>query len=492
MARSLAPRSSLLTLLLLVGCSLQEGAPERDEWHELLIGGEPAGYMRVSERRREGGGHVVTTTQKLVLRRGATVLDTEATASVEEDAEGRILGFRFVQKLSGQALEARGVAEGGELLVTETVGGQDPRTSRIGMDPRAVGLHQGEEILNSRLRRPGDQAEVVLFFPEARRFGTERALFEREEPVPGPGGTKVLRRHSVTVDFLPGLVTTEWLDEELQLQRSSFKLLGLEITTRRSTAREVLAKKLGSPPEVFFSTAIPVSRPVSPGAREAVYRIVKNEGSFPPDSSKLFPGAGHEVLRDEGPAARVLRVRRVEPLAAARRPVTPSGGLDELLRPNSFIQSDDRAIAEAAAKAAGGEPDAWKAALLLERWVYENVQEKNLNTAFATAKEVFAAREGDCTEHAVLLAALLRAAGVPARVVAGLVLYEGAFVGHMWTEAHVGEWVPLDATRGAGGVGPDHIALAASSLEGASVADFFLGIVPILGSVKIDVLEVTE
>ena len=39
----------------------------------------------------------------------------------------------------------------------------------------------------------------------------------------------------------------------------------------------------------------------------------------------------------------------------------------------------------------------------------------------ATAAEVARSREGDCTEHAVLLAALARARGIPARVAMGLV-----------------------------------------------------------------------
>lgn len=58
---------------------------------------------------------------------------------------------------------------------------------------------------------------------------------------------------------------------------------------------------------------------------------------------------------------------------------------------------------------------------------------------------------GDCTEHALLLAALARSVGRPARVVEGLVLaWEdgevGAF-GHAWAEIHDGtRWRRADAT----------------------------------------------
>src|SRR2546426_204084 len=68
-----------------------------------------------------------------------------------------------------------------------------------------------------------------------------------------------------------------------------------------------------------------------------------------------------------------------------------------------------------------------------------------MNGAAPSAREVLAARRGDCNEHAVLLAALARAAGIPARVVAGAIYLDGAFYYHAWTELWLGTWVSADA-----------------------------------------------
>jgi len=57
-------------------------------------------------------------------------------------------------------------------------------------------------------------------------------------------------------------------------------------------------------------------------------------------------------------------------------------------------------------------------------------------------------RMGDCNEHAVLLAALARAAGVPARVEAGLVYARGRFYYHAWNLLFVGRWITADAVFG--------------------------------------------
>jgi transglutaminase-like putative cysteine protease len=63
-------------------------------------------------------------------------------------------------------------------------------------------------------------------------------------------------------------------------------------------------------------------------------------------------------------------------------------------------------------------------------------------------------RAGDCTEHSILTVSLLRASGIPARAVVGIILSEyfngrrDVFVYHMWVEACVNKkWILVDSTR---------------------------------------------
>ena len=76
----------------------------------------------------------------------------------------------------------------------------------------------------------------------------------------------------------------------------------------------------------------------------------------------------------------------------------------------------------------------------------------NLRQTYAanasTAVRILDNRAGDCSEHALLLVALARAAGIPAREVGGLA-YPGdeppLFGWHAWTEIHDGsQWVSVD------------------------------------------------
>jgi transglutaminase-like putative cysteine protease len=62
-----------------------------------------------------------------------------------------------------------------------------------------------------------------------------------------------------------------------------------------------------------------------------------------------------------------------------------------------------------------------------------------------SAREVLRTMRGDCNEHAVLLAALARAAGIPARVAAGAVYLDDGFYYHAWTELWLdGRWISAD------------------------------------------------
>jgi transglutaminase-like putative cysteine protease len=118
------------------------------------------------------------------------------------------------------------------------------------------------------------------------------------------------------------------------------------------------------------------------------------------------------------------------------------------------------------------------------------MEEAGFGSAFASALEVLRRRTGDCSEYAVLAAALCRAVRVPSRVVSGLVHVNGRFAYHMWIEVWaVHGWYALDPTIGAGSVGATHIKLAASSLAGGAVGDLSLAIMRAMNKIGLNVVE---
>ena len=162
-----------------------------------------------------------------------------------------------------------------------------------------------------------------------------------------------------------------------------------------------------------------------------------------------------------------------------------------------FINSDDAKVREFARQAVRDETDTWKQAQLIEKWVHNHIENKNFTEAFATSDQVAKTLEGDCTEHAVLAAAMCRAVGVPSRAAVGLVYVNtrsGPVMGfHMWTEVWVrGQWVAIDATLGQGSIGAAHIKVADHSWYDVQSLVPLLPVMRVVGKVSIEVVSVNE
>ena len=127
--------------------------------------------------------------------------------------------------------------------------------------------------------------------------------------------------------------------------------------------------------------------------------------------------------------------------------------------------------------------------MALERYVHR-VLKTGLQRRLLDGRRRGPPRKGDCKEHAIYLAALARARGIPARVAIGMVYSNGAFGGHMWTEVYIdGRWIPLDGTLGNGGIGAAHLKQGQSTLEGVSAYIACLPAAQVAGRLKIEVLE---
>lgn len=104
----------------------------------------------------------------------------------------------------------------------------------------------------------------------------------------------------------------------------------------------------------------------------------------------------------------------------------------------------------------------------IARFVHKYIGKKSYAYGQVPASTVADTQEGDCTEHAILLVAVLRMFKIPARFVTGAYVdaREGKVraVGHAWAEYHhKGRWHGLDAARPDAQV--DHHYLPIGTLE---------------------------
>lgn len=166
-----------------------------------------------------------------------------------------------------------------------------------------------------------------------------------------------------------------------------------------------------------------------------------------------------------------------------KRSALPMSGPAEFLSSSFYIQTEDPQIKRTSSRIVGDETDAMSAALKLVNWVYANLR-KRATASVPSAVEVLETREGDCNEHAILLAALARAAGIPAKINVGLVYLDGAFYYHAWNSFFIGgTWVPADATFGQLPTDPTHVQLHEGELDEQA------RVLSVVGVIQIDVIS---
>jgi transglutaminase-like putative cysteine protease len=181
--------------------------------------------------------------------------------------------------------------------------------------------------------------------------------------------------------------------------------------------------------------------------------------------TELVPTTSRQqVLTQPDGSALIVITPEQAPAGALQLPITDPE-LAAYLEPNELTQSDSDAIRRLAEEIVGQERDAWHCAQLLLRWVHQNLRKLPSEPRPLSALEILQAGEGDCSEHAVLLAALAKAAGIPVRIVVGLVYVNGSYGYHEWNELFVGRWVQMDASWGRETVGAGHVELAKSASD---------------------------
>ncbi|HEX9705021.1 MAG TPA: transglutaminase-like domain-containing protein [Gemmatimonadales bacterium] len=246
-------------------------------------------------------------------------------------------------------------------------------------------------------------------------------------------------------------VTSIWVDAQgrvirsknafgFTVQRSAFEI-AYENFRRRDTARALAATARPAVGDIVPSTAVAAGVRLPPGEGPQELRL-RVSGV---DRSGLGWASGRQRLR--GDTVVIRRESDAALRAAYRLPAAADSLMAPWLAAEPLIQSENPRIRSQARLLAGRERDPGRVAERILRWVHTEVRKAPVRAA-PSAVEVFESRAGDCNEHTVLYVALARAAGLPARPVAGLIYLNDRFYYHAWPEVYLGEWVAVDPTLG--------------------------------------------
>ncbi|HVK09953.1 MAG TPA: transglutaminase family protein [Gemmataceae bacterium] len=453
------------------------------------------------------GVRVIRTTKELRFEvgRGGSKAEMKADVSTDEAAGGKVrainaklwLGRDRVQNLNCEIID--------DAKIVVSAAGEFNSKGEFRWDPACLGLAGEQKLLRDRKVKAGDTLTYRYFEPQVANYVRVQIAVGDKEKVTVPGSAA---RDLLKVVATPEPLTIKATGQKLQMPAATYWVdpvtydtvktvmevpeIG-KVTLLRTSRLAALAPN-GDVPDLMKRQSIFLKAAV-PDMHErgnVVYRVSFNGDAQPKD---LVSTDARQAIKNAN--GKTFELHVLARRAPAKVEVADKIG-PEFLRSNYFINSDDAEVKKLAARAVGAETDPWKKAQAIERFVSGFMIVANFTEAMAPADHVAKTRTGDCTEYAMLTAAMCRAEKIPSRTAIGLV-YVNNLLGkpglafHMWTEVFVaGQWLALDATLGRGSVGPGHLKITDASWHDEKSFAPLLPVLTVLSAQpQVEVLRVT-
>ncbi|MDP7009687.1 MAG: transglutaminase-like domain-containing protein [Phycisphaerales bacterium] len=485
---------AILFVLTLTVVSFADWQTIEDDWYGLTISGAKSGWLHATVEEDDDQFRT-TSTQELQLSRGGMVIEVKVVSEFVETKDGSPVSVRTSQEAMGQTSESTWTFTDSEIEITSVAGGV-PITKRVPvpegnwMTPRTI-----DRYFKEQLKRGAAAVTYQTLSPE---MGTEivtvvlTKLSEEDGSVMGE--TLRLSKWKSENDVLP-VVGTDMYDENGRKIESVINA-GFGEMKNTLTTKKAAQSPVGEIPEMMVSQFIePSSAIPSDPSPQRISMIARSKDGV----AVSLPTCGYQVTSQnaDGSSNVVVDLSKANP-ALAEEVNNPKYMESTALCDASdaeVIALTQRALKDLPATASKGD-----IAETLRAFTYRFITNKGFGNAFASASQVARDPSGDCSEHGVLLCALLRAAQIPSRGVMGIVYIapdvadfghpNGVFGWHFWSQAQIdGKWIDLDATMpNAYTVG--HVASATSPLQAESVNADMASIMALLGNTEIDIVEI--
>jgi len=495
-----------ILLCAIAGLAFLQGGARRavgqESWDAVFLKGNKIGYVhtfveKVSEKGREL--YRVRVDQIFNFRRLDDQVTMKLIYGTIETPEGEVLRLDTRTLASNNEIRVHGDAIKGQMkLKMEIEGVPKPQEQIIPWGNDVRGPYAAEQSMARKPMADGEVRKFKMYIPDLNKVADFTFTAGPISEIPlGDGSRRPLRRVDQTAlldgTLRPELAATLWVDQGGQVLKLETDMMG-GIVMYRTTKEGATAPAPRSQAryDEIRNTIIPIGKVLTEPRRTTYvqYRITLKDA----DPSAIFPTDSRQAIvagPDKNSATLNVFTRGPQDGGPDPTPVDP-----KYLQANGIITSDDERIATLTARATRGATDPWDKAVKISHWVFQNIEDKNFKTAFAPAVEVARNLTGDCTEHAVLAAAMSRHAGIPSRVAVGLLYVDNdrqrlkGFGYHVWHEVFVNQrWVALDSSWDQSQVDATHIKLGDTSLEGVAPFEAFLPIARVQGKLEIDPIE---
>ena len=470
----------------------------QDRWYTMELMGGKAGYTNVKVSEKDG--NITTSSRvKLAIGRGDSGVEVRIETQFVETKDGKPISMKKRESMGQSPVETLyKFVEGGKIEVMTKQAGKTKKETVDAPKEEWMTPAAADRYARERMKAGDKEIAVSMMDPQmgVQVVKSVRTGFTPEQIELGGEKVDAIKTDvSVQMGTMP-ITSTEYVDAEGELLQSITAMGGMQIVMKKATRAQATASGGGDKmPEIMVSTFVKPDKAIK-GARtleEGQYLLKVHSGELPD-----LPTTGSQtVTRVDKTSAKVV-VSSTKLNVASEKDASDAA----FLAATTMADADDSNIKQFVAKSLKGMDKASNSekARKLRDAVHEHIAEKNLGVGMATASEVVRTKEGDCSEHGVLLAAALRAAKVPSRVAVGLI-YADQFAGghdifgyHMWAQALLPDadgkmaWTDLDATlRGKQVYDATHITLATSALGDNDAMASLMTTAQVMGNLDITI-----
>ena len=464
---------------------------ELDRWYEVSLGNSKVGHAHSIMRIKDNKVFSESIFNLSIKRVGVPIEITSIEKTVES-IDGKILTFSGELKMAGVPVIKSGRVEGDEIIVQEKQFFRED-TKHYKLDPEGLMTWGLLKILKeNNFKTAGNEIKTKIYSAD---FGMEAPTIARIKTL-GSGTIQISGKPrqvfatEISLSTDNGKVSTmNWLDENGFAVQTTMQLGGLAIEIKQCSMVE--ATKSSDSTEFLLNTLVFLDKEIPISAKTVQFKINTLNGTTIHD---LYESRNQVVTRLNNSSYLVeVSSDNWKKQGTAKR-IIPN---IKFTTPSTMVDSDDPVIRSLAKKAGAGSKNIFDLSQKLFQFSHYFITKKNFHIGFATATEVARTREGDCTEHAVFLAALGRSMGIPTRVSSGLVFMKNfqdkknVLGFHMWTEFLLkGKWVPLDSALNKLGAQPDRITLGVSSFDENSITDVGVGIAEMVGNLRVKIEKI--
>src|SRR3989339_17395 len=424
-------------------------AANGETWLTITQNGQKIGYVfrRLAQTEK---GFKFSETFFMRINTMGIVQPINVQTSADLKAGGEISDFQFALRSNLFEFTAEGKFEDGKMSVRM---GEDKNLKVFPM-PNTPYLGGGVIAAAGRSNlKPGEGRTFSLFDPAtlSRRPVTIISLGDESLTVMG----KATPARKLSVDFM-GMKQIAWVSPEgLVLREEGILGIVLQMVSKKE-ALSGLDAASGS--DLTAAAAIPSSTPIAdaPGLKTLTIRLHNL-----PAGHFLLEG-GRQTYKDG-----LLTIRSEKSLKSMPRSPADPGNLEPYLKAAPFIESDNLKIKQKVSEIVAAADDDLTKAEKLVNWVHKNIVKRPVFSV-PDALQTLENMVGDCNEHAVLLAAMGRAAGLPTEIETGLVYMRGSFFFHAWNVIYIkklGGWITADAALGQMPTDVTHLRFVRGSLE---------------------------